>query len=251
MKGFFIDFKLLNFVFLNFYIFQMIKFPLYFIVFLFLHTLYAQETPNFTEIDSLYREDQFYVGITYNILTNRPIGVAQNSFSSGVHLGILRDFPINKNRTVAIASGIGFSINNYKHNLITQKNNNTINYSIPNANINLDKNNLALYFVDMPLEIRWRNSTPESHIFWRIYTGIKLSYLVLNNSKSITQNQTYKVSNNPDFNKFQYGAYIAAGRNTWNFYGYYGFQDVYKKGTLNGQSIKMNTINLGLMFYIL
>ena len=229
----------------------MMKVSFFWILFLSLCTSYSQEIPNFTEVDSLYREDQFYIGLTYNILANRPNGVSQNSFSSGVHFGILRDFPINKNRTFAIAPGIGFSFNNYKQNLIIQKNNNLISYAIPSSTINLDKNNLALYFIDVPIEIRWRNSTPQSHIFWRVYTGLKFSYLVLNQSKAVTQNQTFRVNNNPDFNKFQYGAYIAAGRNTWNFYGYYGFQNIFKNGNINGESIKMNAVNIGLMFYIL
>lgn len=229
----------------------MMKVSFFWILFLSLCTSYSQEIPNFTEVDSLYREDQFYIGLTYNILANRPNGVSQNSFSSGVHFGVLRDFPINKNRTFAIAPGIGFSFNNYKQNLIIQKNNNLISYAIPSSTINLDKNNLALYFIDVPIEIRWRNSTPQSHIFWRVYTGLKFSYLVLNQSKAVTQNQTFRVNNNPDFNKFQYGAYIAAGRNTWNFYGYYGFQNVFKNGNVNGESIKMNAVNIGLMFYIL
>ena len=229
----------------------MMKVSFFWILFLSLCTSYSQEIPNFTEVDSLYREDQFYIGLTYNILANRPNGVSQNSFSSGVHFGVLRDFPINKNRTFAIAPGIGFSFNNYKQNLIIQKNNNLISYAIPSSTINLDKNNLALYFIDVPIEIRWRNSTPQSHIFWRVYTGLKFSYLVLNQSKAVTQNQTFRVNNNPDFNKFQYGAYIAAGRNTWNFYGYYGFQNIFKNGNINGESIKMNAVNIGLMFYIL
>ena len=229
----------------------MMKVSFFCILFLSLCTSYSQEIPNFTEVDSLYREDQFYIGLTYNILANRPNGVSQNSFSSGVHFGVLRDFPINKNRTFAIAPGIGFSFNNYKQNLIIQKNNNLISYAIPSSTINLDKNNLALYFIDVPIEIRWRNSTPQSHIFWRVYTGLKFSYLVLNQSKAVTQNQTFRVNNNPDFNKFQYGAYIAAGRNTWNFYGYYGFQNIFKNGNVNGESIKMNAVNIGLMFYIL
>ena len=229
----------------------MMKVSFFCILFLSLCTSYSQEIPNFTEVDSLYREDQFYIGLTYNILANRPNGVSQNSFSSGVHFGVLRDFPINKNRTFAIAPGIGFSFNNYKQNLIIQKNNNLISYAIPSSTINLDKNNLALYFIDVPIEIRWRNSTPQSHIFWRVYTGLKFSYLVLNQSKAVTQNQTFRVNNNPDFNKFQYGAYIAAGRNTWNFYGYYGFQNIFKNGNINGESIKMNAVNIGLMFYIL
>jgi len=34
-------------------------------------------------VDSLYREDQFYIGFTYNSLFNKPAEVSQNKFSSG------------------------------------------------------------------------------------------------------------------------------------------------------------------------
>jgi hypothetical protein len=63
-----------------------------------------------------YREDQFYVGISYNILQNKPSGFSQNSFSSGFTFGFLRDMPINATRTFAIAPGLGFSYQNYHQN---------------------------------------------------------------------------------------------------------------------------------------
>ena len=40
-------------------------------------------------IDSLYREDQFYLGITYNLLNNKPNEVKQNGFSSGFNFGFI------------------------------------------------------------------------------------------------------------------------------------------------------------------
>jgi hypothetical protein len=212
---------------------------------------FSQETPDFDAVDSLYREDQFYFGITYNILNKRPDGVSQNSFSAGVNLGFLRDFPINKKRTIAIAPGLGFAFKNYKQNLVIEENNGDINYSLIPPNISFDKNKLGMYFVEMPIEFRWRSSTYDSHKFWRVYTGVKLSYLVYSKSRFIADDYNYKVVNNPDINKFQYGAYIATGWNSWNFYAYYGFQDMFKKGTLSGEPIDINTLNLGLIFYIL
>ncbi|MBA2629345.1 MAG: PorT family protein, partial [Rickettsiaceae bacterium] len=50
----------------------------------------AQDMISRTEIDSLYREDQFYVGVTYNILVNTPENVNNEGFSGGFHLGFLR-----------------------------------------------------------------------------------------------------------------------------------------------------------------
>lgn len=210
-----------------------------------------QEVPNFEAIDSLYREDQFYFGVTYNILNKKPYGVSQNSFSTGLDLGFLRDFPINKKRTIAIAPGLGFSFNNYKQNLVIQEIDGGRSYSTIVPNATFDKNKLTLCFVDVPIEFRWRTSTYESHKFWRIYSGVKFSYLVLSKSKYKDEDVNYRVFNNSDINKFQYGAYIATGWNQWNFYAYYGLQNIFKKGTLNGNAIEMKTLNLGLMFYIL
>lgn len=212
---------------------------------------FSQEIPDFDAVDSLYREDQFYFGITYNILNNRPKDVSQNSFSAGVNLGFLRDFPINKKRTFAIAPGLGFSFKNYKQNLIIEEKDGLMNYSTIAPGGVFDKNKLAMYSVDVPIEFRWRTSTYTSHKFWRVYTGIKFSYVFLSKSRYVAPDINYKVINNEDINKFQYGAYIATGWNSWNFYGYYGFQNLFKKGTLNDKPIEMTTINIGLMFYIL
>jgi hypothetical protein len=58
----------------------------------------------------LYREDQFYFGFTYNTL--KPAGVSQDKFSAG-----FPDMPINKDRTHAVAVGLGITYNNYIQNL--------------------------------------------------------------------------------------------------------------------------------------
>ena len=76
------------------------------LLFLFCINAFSQEELDFSAVDSLYREDQFYFGITYNVLNDRPINVSQNSFSTGLNFGFLRDFPINKKRTFAIAPGL-------------------------------------------------------------------------------------------------------------------------------------------------
>ncbi|MDX1719680.1 MAG: hypothetical protein R3353_05945, partial [Salegentibacter mishustinae] len=38
-------------------------------------------------IDSLYREDQFYVGLTFNLISNKPDAISQSGFSGGIHAG--------------------------------------------------------------------------------------------------------------------------------------------------------------------
>jgi hypothetical protein len=204
----------------------------------------------FTKVDSLYREDQFYVGITYNVLTNLPKGIRQNGFSSQISVGFLRDMPINKNRTYAIAVGAGLSYANYQQNLVTSENLGVINYEIINA-ADLSKGKLEQVFIDIPIEFRWRNSTPTSYKFWRVYTGFKFQYLIFDKSRFEAPDFSSTVTNNPDLNKLQYGPYIAVGFNTWNFQAYYGINSLYKNVFVNNESIDMKTLNIGLMFYIL
>ena len=72
-------------------------------------------------VDSLYREDQFYFGITYNINTSVPSGVSALGISGGLQLGYLRDMPINKQRNIAIGIGAGISIDQYGQNLLIEK----------------------------------------------------------------------------------------------------------------------------------
>lgn len=207
--------------------------------------------PNFTAVDSLYREDQFYLSFSYNILQNRPEGVSQNKFSAGFSAGFLRDMPINETRTIAIAAGIGYSLNNYNQNLMISESNGNPEYSLIDPETIYNKNNFSLHYLDLPIEFRWRTSTPESHKFWRIYTGVKLSYLLYSRSKFSGNEQKIIITKNEDFNKFQYGVYLAGGYNTWNFHLYYGLNPLFKSAELNGNSIDMRTLNIGLMFYIL
>ena len=55
---------------------------------------YSQVEDNEFVVDSLYREDQFYAGVTYNLLGKMPSGLSQNGFSSGFYFGFIRDMPV-------------------------------------------------------------------------------------------------------------------------------------------------------------
>jgi hypothetical protein len=203
------------------------------------------------KIDSLYREDQFYMGLTYNTLQQKPSGLSQNKFSTGLSLGFLRDMPINKNRTIAIASGIGFTYNNYNQNLAITEVNGTPVYSIIDSKTVFKKNKFSQLLIDVPVEFRWRTSTYESHKFWRIHGGLKFSYLL--SSKSVFDGDQGKttVRSNKDFNKLLYGTYIAAGYNTFNVYAYYGLNSLFKSAKINSEDIAMSSFNIGFIFYIL
>ena len=211
----------------------------------------APEIVPLVKVDSLYREDQFYFAVTYNLLANKPNGLTQNKFSSGFKVGFLRDMPVNKSRTVAIATGLGFTYDNYNENMAITGTAQDAVYNIISANENYSKNKFSQLAVDVPIEFRRRTSTYQSHKFWRIYTGIKLSYVLYDKSVFNSDNGNVTIQGNNDFNKFQYGAYISSGYNTINLYAYYGLNPLFKSATINGQKLDMRSVNLGLIFYIL
>jgi hypothetical protein len=203
------------------------------------------------KIDSLYREDQFYFGFTYNTLQEKPSGLSQKKFSVGLSAGFLRDMPINDDRTIAIASGLGFSYNNYNENLFISTLGQETVYSIIDSKTVYNKNKFKQLLIDVPIEFRWRTSTYESHKFWRIYGGFKFSYLLYNKSVFTDADSKIVVLNNKDFNKILYGLYISAGYNTINVYAHYGLNSFFKSAKIEGESIDMKALNIGVVFYIL
>ena len=196
--------------------------------------------------DPFYREDQFYVGVTHSMLLKKPNGINQRSISIGTNFGFLRDFPLNKQRTFAIAPGVGFAFYNVRHNLALVDDM-SIEFEIDN---NPEKNVQKLSYIEIPIEFRWRNSKVHSHKFWRIYTGVKYSYLLNSTSKYQGDFGKYSFKNPNFFTKSNLGVYVSAGFNTWNLYAYYGFKPLYAKNVIDSES-HFNMLNLGLMFYIL
>lgn len=213
----------------------------------------AIEIDTTAAVDTRYREDQFYLSVTYNLLGNKPDGVSQSGFSSGYHFGFIRDMPINKKRNLAIGVGLGFSSNSYNQTLQISEVNNQFQYSVLNDNeTDYSKNKFTSYLVEFPIEFRWRTSTATDYDFWRIYAGLKLGYVLFNSSKFNSVGGDIKLSNIDDFNAFQYGLTFSAGYSTISFHLYYGLNDIFNEdATLEGKPIEMNSVRIGLMFYIL
>lgn len=230
------------------------KKPLIFLIFTFFVTAVFSQEITSKVVDSLYKEDQFYIGTTYNVLINIPDNLAQNSFSLGFHLGFIKDMPINKRRNKSIGVGLGYSTNSYIQNmLIQQDNSGNFSYNIIDTEtVSFTKNKFSEHVLELPIEYRWRTSTKKSYKFWRIYTGVKFGYVLANRSKFIGSLGELKYNNIEDFNTIQYGLTLSVGYNTWNVFVYYGLNPIFSDtAQLNGETLDMNAIKVGLMFYVL
>ncbi len=214
-------------------------------------TLFAQtEQPHNIEYDK-YFEDQFYLGISYNELINKPSGVNRRNISVGFYGGFIKDIPLSYNRKFAIGLGIGYSFNVYNHNLQAINNSNSVSYQIIPDDVSLKKNNVNLHTVELPLELRWRNSTPDEYKFLRVYPGVKFGYVFSGNSKYVSEEERM-VFKNTNINKLQYGLTLSFGYNMLNMHVYYGLNKLFNDdAVLNNQSIDIKPIRVGFIFYIL
>ena len=203
------------------------------------------------DVDNKYLEDQFYLGLYYSTLTSSPEDFNQNKFSSTLNFGFIRDFPFNKQRNFGIGAGVGLSFSSSNSNLKLSDLNSSVSGEIVNGE-DFTKNKWNTTKIEFPFEVRWRTSTPTSYKFWRVYFGVKTSYLLKSKYKYESLNSNYTLENLP-FRKTQSGITVNAGNNTWNLGLYMGLNPIFNKefGQNNPNLKDLKEFKLGLVFYIL
>ena len=203
------------------------------------------------DVDNKYLEDQFYLGLYYSTLTSSPENYNQNKFSSTLNFGFIRDFPFNEQRNFGVGVGVGLSLSSSNSNLKLSDLNSSVSGEIVNGE-DFTKNKWNTTKIEFPFEVRWRTSTPTSYKFWRVYFGVKTSYLLKSKYKYESLNSNYTLENLP-FRKTQSGITVNAGNNTWNLGLYMGLNPIFNKefGQNNPNLKDLKEFKLGLVFYIL
>jgi len=202
--------------------------------------------------DFKYLEDQFYLGITYNFILNKPSGVNQGNFSYGLQGGFIKDIPLNSRRNLGIGIGLGYAYNNYYTNLFVNETESGLEYIVLDSDVSYKRNKLDTHVIEMPIEFRWRTSTPSDYKFWRVYAGMKLGYVVGSRSKFVS-NEAKISFNNSDIRNFRYGVMLNFGYSTFNVHAYYALSNLFNDGvtTNEGESIEFRPLRIGIIFYIL
>ena len=231
----------------------MIRYAVYLLFVFFYSLTLAQELIPQSEDDLCYREDQFYIGVSYNVFAFTPSGMNPEGISAGFQFGFLRDFPINKRRNLAIAMGAGFSYDQFGQNLFINENEQgTTSFEILASNQDFLRNRLSLSVVEAPIEFRWRSSTPSNYKFWRVYAGFRLGYTVWNQSSLKRFDETVKIQNITELEKLRMGASLSLGYNKFNLFAYYSINPFFNEDavTNDGQKVNFHGIKMGLIFYI-
>ena len=203
---------------------------------------YSQE--NFQK----YKEDQIYLSLYYNSLGGKLDNFKENKFSSSFNIGFIRDIPLTKSGKFAFGVGVGLGLNSLNNNLkLSSLNNNTYNLL---SNRDIPKKNTFKYSeIQIPLEVRWRNSTALKYKFWRIYAGLKYSRVLKASYSFESPQENYNLNSVP-INADQLGFTLNIGYNTWNIGLYKSLRPFFSKKA-DPLPLALEQFKLGLVFYIL
>lgn len=217
-------------------------------------SLFAQDSLAVKVVDPKYREDQFYVGVTYNLITRVPSSVNLKGLSGGVNLGFIRDMPLNERRNVALGLGLGLSFDRYGQTLfIGETQNEETIFGALNEAIAYDVNRFSTATLEVPIEFRWRTSTESVYKFWRVYTGARLGYVYWYQSFFSQPNNEVSQTDIPEFQQVQLAATLSVGYSTFNFYANYSITPFFKDGKLQDtqEEVFFTPLKIGIIFYIL
>ncbi len=206
-------------------------------------------------VDTLYREDQFYLGLSFNLVTDDPPTFSQNGFSGGINAGFIRDMPINDRRNVAIGVGLGLSTNTYNSNLfIGELEGERSVFQVLDGNeTEYQSNRFNTNLVELPIQFRWRTSTATSTNFWRIYSGFKLGYLFHFKSTFKQDGITLKQTEVAELNRLRYAATLTIGNGSFNAFVHYNLNTLFNDQaiTTDGEQVGVRPIKFGIEFYFL
>ncbi|MDY0780930.1 porin family protein [Tenacibaculum sp. IB213877] len=199
------------------------------------------------QIGDKYWEDQLYMYISYNTILKQPKETSNSGFSYGITLGYIKDVPLNNQGNVSVGIGAGYNYESFNHGLRVLSSDEIIHD--PDAGIS--SNEIKLHNIEFPIQFRWRTSDAVTYSFWRIYTGVKLTYNLSNKFSYQLNNQSFNYRNINIYNDFQTGLELSVGYGAFNLFVYYGLTPMYKNVVIDTEKVNSKIAKFGLIFYLL
>ena len=170
----------------------------------------SQNIPKDEEF-KFYREDQIYFGTSLMLIKSNQEDLKARGLPRHFQFGIIRDMPLIKSGKLSTGLGLGISFERFTTNLIRSA---TGLYLLDLNNNIYNPLSISVQSFEIPISIRWRNSSDRDFAFWRVYGGIKVNW---NYRIKAKQNSSF-LTIGEELKKFGTNAYLSFGYNTWNFY---------------------------------
>lgn len=192
-------------------------------------------------------QDLMYIDLTWERLLGMPDGVEQKWFGRGVNLGLMYDYPLNKNGNVSAAIGLGFQSHNYYLNSVVNRfDSGGVNYTefrVVGDTI-LDRGKISVNYVDLPIEVRFRTDENSKGHRWKLALGGKVGYLLQAHEKLI-DNQGIKIKtyDYPHITQWRYGVSARVGYGSIMLSAFYSLTPFFEP---NNSVTQQNALTIGL-----
>jgi len=205
----------------------------------------SQNIPKDEEF-KFYREDQIYFGTSLMLIKSNQEDLKARGLPRHFQFGIIRDMPLIKSGKLSTGLGLGISFERFTTNLIRSASG---LYSLDLNNNIYNPLSISVQSFEIPISIRWRNSSDRDFAFWRVYGGIKVNW---NYRIKAKQNSSF-LTIGEELKKFGTNAYLSFGYNTWNFYLSSPIVSTFDflNSNQNNSLIKIVPLKVGLIFFIL
>jgi len=205
----------------------------------------SQNIPKDEEF-KFYREDQIYFGTSLMLIKSNQEDLKARGLPRHFQFGIIRDMPLIKSGKLSTGLGLGISFERFTTNLIRSA---TGLYLLDLNNNIYNPLSISVQSFEIPISIRWRNSSDRDFAFWRVYGGIKVNW---NYRIKAKQNSSF-LTIGEELKKFGTNAYLSFGYNTWNFYLSSPIVSTFDflNSNQNNSLIKIVPLKVGLIFFIL
>lgn len=217
-------------------------------------TVAQESNPNESLAEEFYREDQFYIALSYDLLSEVPEAVATRGLIGGVQLGFVRDWPLSSQGNWALGTGIGLGYDRYGQNIIAQSSQGALpSWTIEQSPSAIEANSLQITALEFPLELRWRTSDAQTYKFWRVYAGAKWSQHLSAKTVFKGPDNSETLTDLPQLRRGIWYATFSFGYGIFNAQIQWGLTPLLREvqDSATEQSIGLRPIKLGIMFYIL
>lgn len=209
----------------------------------------AEKTEEFTEFKKNINKakDRLVLDFTYDMALNLPDSIKMKGFSRGFNIYFTYDIVLGKSR-FSVAPGLGIGTNNYFHNYSISSDSLGTYFNKIGDDIDVKKTKLALTYVDIPVELRFRSVPNKKGTSWKLAAGFKAGMMIQNKWKykgedfsNNGQDIKFKTYNIENVNKFRYGVMMRGGYGIWNVFAYYSLSDVF-----NDKGPRLTPLSIGI-----
>jgi hypothetical protein len=230
------------------------------------------ETFKGAEKKAATKGDRLVIDVFNDMWQDVDSNVTASSYSPGMNFYGM--YNIYLGGSFGIGFGFGFGMHNFRSDAFPVKEvvydsihgytetGNTIFQNIPgsvnNKKVEYDINKMSMAYFDIPLELRYKNTTSKGKVI-RFSIGGKAGYLINGHTKyrgtkftpasdsdAGTADVKYKTFKIDNIENLRYGAVIRFGYSYFNVYGYYSLSKIFKED----KGPEMYPISVGLSVII-